>query len=85
MGKHMQTKLTLRLEEALIQQAKNYAKEHDKSLSKVVADYFKVLTEKTKVIKEVDIAPVTSSLIGILDSSAIGEDDYKKYLEGKYL
>jgi hypothetical protein len=81
----MQTKLTLRLEEVLIQQAKNYAKEHGKSLSKVVADYFKVLTEKTKVTKDVQIAPVTSSLIGILDSSVLEEEDYKKYLEDKYL
>lgn len=81
----MQTKLTLRLEEVLIQQAKNYAKEHEKSLSKIVADYFKVLTEKTKVTKEVQISPVTSSLIGILDSGLIEEDDYKKYLDDKYL
>jgi hypothetical protein len=81
----MQTKLTLRLEEALIQQAKNYAKENGKSLSKVVADYFKVLTEKTKVTENVKIAPVTSSLIGILDSSILEKNDYKKYLEDKYL
>ena len=81
----MQTKLTLRLEEVLIQQAKSYAKEHGKSLSRVVADYFKVLTEKTKVTNEVKNSPITHSLIGILDSNNIEKDDYNKYLEDKYL
>ncbi len=81
----MQTKLTLRLEEVLIQQAKKYANEHGKSLSRVVADYFKVLTEKSKATQKAQIAPVTSSLIGIMDSGILDEDDYKKYLEDKYL
>ena len=78
----MQTKLTLRLEYSLIQQAKSYAKQHDKSLSQVVADYFQILTQQTK--KPV-IYPITQSLIGILDSSNIDEKDYKKHLEEKYL
>ncbi len=78
----MQTKLTLRLEDSLIQQAKGYAKEHDKSLSQVVADYFQILTQQTE--KPV-ISPVTKSLIGVLDSSDIDQNDYKKHLEEKYL
>jgi len=78
----MQTKLTLRLDDSLIQQAKNYAKQHNKSLSKIVADYFKIMTEKTKKIKS---SPITSSLVGILDSNNIKEEDYKKHLEEKYL
>ena len=78
----MQTKLTLRLENSLIQQAKGYAKEHDKSLSQVVADYFQILTQQTE--KPI-ISPVTKSLIGVLDSSDIDQKDYKKHLEEKYL
>ncbi len=78
----MQTKLTLRLEESLIQQAKNYAKQHDKSLSQVVADYFQVLTQQSK--KSIT-SPITKSLIGVLDTNNIDEKDYKKYLEEKYL
>lgn len=78
----MQTKLTLRLENALIQQAKSYAKQHDKSLSQVVADYFQILTQKDKVA---EAPPITRSLIGILESRHIEEDDYKKHLEEKYL
>ena len=78
----MQTKLTLRLEDSLIQQAKGYAKEHDKSLSQVVADYFQILTQQTE---KTAISPVTKSLIGVLDSSGIDQKDYKKHLEEKYL
>ena len=78
----MQTKLTLRLEDSLIQQAKSYAKQHDKSLSQVVADYFQVLTQQSK--KPVT-SPITKSLIGVLDASNFDEKDYKKHLEEKYL
>ena len=78
----MQTKLTLRLENALIQQAKRYAKQHDKSLSQVVSDYFQILTRKDKIA---EAPPITRSLIGILESKHIEEDDYKKHLEEKYL
>ena len=78
----MQTKLTLRLEDSLIQQAKSYAKQHDKSLSQVVADYFQILTQQPK--KSIT-SPITKSLIGVLGTSNIDEKDYKKYLEDKYL
>ena len=39
----MQTKLTLRLESELIEQAKEHAKQQGKSLSQIVADYFLIL------------------------------------------
>jgi hypothetical protein len=78
----MQTKLTLRLEDSLIEQAKGYAKEHDKSLSQIVTDYFKMLTQQAE---KTAISPVTNSLIGILNSSNVDQNDYKKHLEEKYL
>ncbi len=78
----MQTKLTLRLEDSLIQSAKNYAKQQDKSLSQVVGDYFQILTEQTE---RPEISPVTKSLVGILESSNVDVKGYKKHLEGKYL
>ena len=78
----MQTKLTLRLEDSLIKQAKSYAKQHDKSLSQVVADYFQILTQQSK---KPATSPITKSLIGVLDSSNIDEKDYKKHLEEKFL
>jgi len=78
----MQTKLTLRLEDVLIQQAKSYAKQHGKSLSQVVTDYFKFLTKKSE---DTEIPPITQSLIGIMDSKDVNIEDYKKHLEEKYL
>ncbi|MCU7959069.1 MAG: antitoxin [gamma proteobacterium symbiont of Bathyaustriella thionipta] len=79
----MQTKLTLRLEETLIRQAKYYAKQHQRSLSQVVADYFQILTHQQS--QESEVPPITRSLLGMLDSESLGADDYKKYLEEKYL
>jgi len=77
----MQTKLTLRLEDSLIQEAKIYAKQHDKSLSQVVSDYFQALTRNSERDKT---PPITQSLIGIL-SPELQVSDYKKHLEKKYL
>lgn len=79
----MQTKLTLRLEDQLIEQAKTYAAHAGKSVSQIVADYFKLLTsEKTKSV--LPSTPVTQSLRGLLRESKLDEKDYKKYLEEKH-
>jgi plasmid stability protein len=76
----MQSKLTLRLDESLIKQAKIYAKQHDKSLSQVVADYFQLLT---KGLESPEPPQITKSLIGVIKD--VDEDDYKRHLEEKYL
>ena len=78
----MQSKLTLRLEEDVIKQAKIYAKSHDTSLSQVVSDYFQVLTTQKN---QSTIPPITQSLLGVLNGADIGIDDYKQHLEKKYL
>jgi hypothetical protein len=78
----MQTKLTLRLEEELIQQAKEYAKQQNKSLSQIVGDYFRMLSRQTE---SSPLPPITQSLTGILKGHRIDKDDYKHYLRGKYL
>jgi hypothetical protein len=79
----MQTKLTLRLEDRLIEQAKSYAAHKGKSVSQVVADYFKLLT--TSKMKSVSHStPVTKSLRGLLRESKIDEKNYKKFLEEKH-
>jgi len=80
----MQTKLTLRLEEYLINQAKEYSASKGKSISKIVADYFSLLAGQNKTIDS-ELPPITRSLIGILPPCSINEEDYRKYLEKKYL
>ena len=78
----MQSKLTLRLDDSLIHQAKIFAKQHDKSLSQVVSDYFELLT---KGIESPEAPVITKSLIGVLEGTDVTLDDYKKHLEEKYL
>jgi len=80
----MQTKLTLRLEDQLIEQAKSYAAQAGKSVSQIVAEYFKLLTTQN-VKTNSPSAPITQSLRGLLRESKLDEKDYKKYLEGKHL
>ena len=41
----MTTKLTLSIESSVIEQAKNYAKAHNKSLSRLIENYLKSLSE----------------------------------------
>jgi Family of unknown function (DUF6364) len=80
------TKLTLRLDEALITQAKEYAAKEGRSVSELVASYFARLTEPVPA-KPADPsapAPRRSSLRGILAGSILDESDYYKYLERKY-
>lgn len=80
----MQTKLTLRLEDQLIEQAKSYAAQAGKSVSQIVAEYFKLLTTQN-VKNNIPSTPITQSLRGLLRESKLDEKDYKKYLEGKHL
>ena len=80
----MQTKLTLRLEDQLIEQAKSYAAQAGKSVSQLVSDYFKLLTtHRTKTNSP--STPITQSLRGLLRESKLDEKDYRKHLEEKYL
>jgi hypothetical protein len=79
----MQTKLTLRLEDQLIEQAKSYAAEAGKSVSQVVADYFKMLTTE-RARQTSPATPITKSLRGILRDAKLDEKDYRKFLEEKH-
>ncbi|MCX5810066.1 MAG: DUF6364 family protein [Proteobacteria bacterium] len=78
----MQTKLTLRLDEDLIGQAKIYAQQKGRSLSQVVADYFRILNTDTIHTKRTP--PITASLRGLLKDANIDEKGYREYLEEKF-
>ena len=78
----MQAKLTLRLEEQLIERAKAHAKKRGKSVSQMVADYFALLDREDRLET---LAPLTRSLHGALGSSAVYEDTYRRHIEKKYL
>jgi hypothetical protein len=80
----MNTKLTLRLDDSLIAQAKQHARIQKKSISQIVADYFKAI-ESRSWNKKPKIGPITSKLTGCMKDASIEEEDYKKHLERKFL
>jgi hypothetical protein len=84
-GENMQTKLTLRIENELIEMAKSVAEKRGKSLSKMVSDYFKVIVKKEFSEEIIELPPNVKSLYGALSNTKIDESDYKKYLESRYL
>lgn len=79
----MDTKLTLKLDKLIIESAKEYAKEKNISLSKMIENYLQAITNKRN--KEIEISPLVQSLIGVIGQQ---KNDYKKdytdYLSKKY-
>jgi len=80
----MATKLTLRLDEHLVESAKAYSAKTGKSVSRIVADFFAII-ENEKLEKEFQAAPTTQSLRGVIKNKDVPKDDYDRYLEKKYL
>lgn len=80
----MATKLTLRMDEGLIKQAKVYAKQSGKSVSKLVADFFALLNPEPDGDPG-KITPKVKSLMGIMRDTRVRAEDYKKHLEKKHL
>ena len=81
----MSTKLTLSLNNDIIARAKSYAKINHTSLSVLVENYFRFLTEqKTKDSKTV--SPLVSELSGIIDLPADfdSKEEYTNYISEKY-
>ncbi|WP_394907489.1 DUF6364 family protein [uncultured Mesonia sp.] len=83
----MNTKLTLTIEREIIERAKNYAKEKNRSLSDIIENYLKILTKEERKDKRKKMNPIVESLKG---SFKMPKDmDYKKELknrlEKKYL
>ncbi len=77
----MQTKLTLRMDDELIFQAKQVAETRGKSVSQMVAEYFKSLSSKATLGT---LPPLTRSLKGVLRKKRLSESDYKAHLVKKH-
>jgi len=80
----MHTKLTLRLEEGLVQRAKSFAKKTGKSVSRIVSDYFTILELPSRRDKPVSWPPLVRSLKGSLRRARVDEKDYRRYRQEKY-
>jgi len=85
----METKLTLRVDTRLIDAAKLYARKQGVSLSKLVADYFQLITStKNKRVETFQLTPILAEIAGVLHKKSANKnfrDDYHKHLEEKYL
>lgn len=80
----MQTKLTLRMEEALVRKAKRLARRNGTSVSKIFGDF--INRESDESLDE-ELPQITSSMLGILkrESANFEDESYHKHLEKKYL
>jgi hypothetical protein len=80
----MPVKLTLRIDEELIERAKVYSKLSGKSVSQLVADYLAMLPEQSSE-KRARLTPIVRSLRGLLRGADLDELAYRRHLEDKYL
>jgi len=80
----MQTKLTLRLDDALIGSAKRHAARSGRSVSQLVADYF-ALIDAGDDASGVELTPRVRALLGALPSEAYDAGSYRRHLESKHL
>jgi hypothetical protein len=77
----MNTKLTLTIEREIIERAKNYAKEKNRSLSDIIQNYLKTLTKEEEKDKVKKLNPIVTSLKGSFKMPK--EMDYKKELQNR--
>jgi hypothetical protein len=71
----MDSRLTLRLNSAVIERAKVYARDHKISLSKIIESYLNSITKQNDGDKKTSTTPLVESLTGVVDLPA--DFDYK--------
>ncbi len=79
----MDSKLTLKLNESVIERAKQYAKENNVSLSRMIESYLQAVTvgKKNKII----VSPLVESLTGVIElENKNYRKDYTDFLSQKY-
>ncbi|HET6991954.1 MAG TPA: DUF6364 family protein [Bacteroidia bacterium] len=79
----MDTKLTLKLDQEIIEKAKGYAKSRKTSISRLIENFLQKITSEDE--KE-EITPLVKSLSGIIDLPAKynHKKDYADHLSKKY-
>jgi hypothetical protein len=74
------TKLTVRVRRELLEQAKQYARENETTLTRLIDAYFRQLADDKDPLTE---APIVRRLSGSL-SQDVSVKDYYNHLEEKY-
>ncbi len=84
----MNTKLTLSIEEQVVESAKKYAKKQGRSLSNIVEEYLKSIAKHKQRIKKTELHPLVEELCGSVkipkDKSydeILGEALIEKYMK----
>jgi hypothetical protein len=74
------TKLTIRIPRKVLERAKEYAREHQTSLTRLVSEYLQQLPVENDPLVD---APIVQRLSGLV-SPDVSIEDYQQYLEEKY-
>lgn len=74
------TKLTIRIPRRVLERAKEYAREHQTSLTRLVSEYLQQLPVENDPLVD---APIVQRLSGLV-SPDVSIEDYQQYLEEKY-
>lgn len=77
------SKLTLSVNEKVVERAKRYAAKQGTSVSRLVENYLHALS-RPKAPAEQDLPPITKRLFGILKGEKYDRGEYVDYLERKY-
>ena len=78
----MQAKLTLKMDKDIIDAMKHYAVNNNKSLSRLVEDFFR--TSIGEVQHPIVLSPLVKELTGIISEEDVEKSNYIDYLEKKY-
>lgn len=78
----MATRLNITIDKTVVEEAKQYAREHGRSLSGLIEEYLKSLISKRK--KEIEPGPMVKSLWGSVKPMP-EEKDYKDWVKEEIL
>ena len=80
----MNPKLTLRMDESLVEKGKVEVDRRGKSVSEMVGDFFDSLSAPDQPVAK-KLPPLTASLVGVLKGHRMKTDSYKEHIREKYL
>ena len=76
----MDTKLTIRIKSNVVERAKEYARNHNITVTKMVESYLDSVSKQAK--NDIEITPLVQSLSGVAKIN--DNKDYSDYLSEKY-
>lgn len=82
----MLTKLTLTIDQSVVEQAKEYAQKKNRSVSRIVEEYLENITSNQNPTLSTMKSPITDSISGMFqDNGKSYQDMLEEALQEKYL